>query len=123
MKNLNKVNKLAIALCNKKYQKSYFGPGVVLFNDTPPIDYHVYVLFDDAPICRWLKMFDKIAITIGEVVIIREKYLTPALIRHERVHVDQWRNSGPIFGWKYAMNPSKYEDAAEDAENLKGPIA
>lgn len=36
------------------------------------------------------------AITIGRLVIVREGKATPYLLRHEQVHVRQWRRHGPL---------------------------
>ncbi len=36
------------------------------------------------------------AITIGPLVVVRAGKATPYLLRHEHVHVRQWRRHGPI---------------------------
>ena len=38
-------------------------------------------------------------ITLGSLVIVRSGHATPYLLRHEMVHVRQWRRYG-VFGWK-----------------------
>lgn len=41
-------------------------------------------------------------ITLGSLVIVRRGKVTPYLLRHEMVHVRQWRRYGPVgFGARY----------------------
>jgi hypothetical protein len=41
-------------------------------------------------------------ITLGRLVIVRPGRVTPYLLRHELVHVRQWRRHGAIgFLWRY----------------------
>jgi hypothetical protein len=42
------------------------------------------------------------AITLGSLVIVRRGRITPYLLRHEMVHVRQWRRFGTVgFGARY----------------------
>jgi hypothetical protein len=50
-----------------------------------------------------------IAITLGETVFTRLPSLTPAALRHERVHVEQWRRFGRIgFPLRYIWSHLKH---------------
>lgn len=115
-KNLSSVNKFARSLCKDKYIYKSYKPGDTVFSGHPSLDYEVYVLEDGAPIYKWLNYWNKIAITLGEVVIVRKGWLSSRLLRHEEVHVKQWRDKGYKFAWRYCLNPSKYEDSANEAE-------
>ncbi len=49
------------------------------------------------------------AITLGSTVFTKLRSLTPAVLRHERVHVEQWRHFGPIgFPLRYLWNHLKH---------------
>ena len=44
-------------------------------------------------------------ITVGSLVIVRKGKATPYLLRHELVHVRQWRRYGVLgFGARYLVN-------------------
>ena len=50
-----------------------------------------------------------IAITLGGTVFTKLPSLTPAVLRHESVHVEQWRRHGCIgFPVRYLWNHLKY---------------
>jgi hypothetical protein len=56
-----------------------------------------YRLWEGGPVP---KGFD--GITLGSLVIVRSGKVTPYLLRHEQVHVRQWRRYGMIgFGVRY----------------------
>jgi len=113
---LNKITDRAREMCGKTCI-SVWGPASKPFPHQPAIDFWLYVMPKDAPIIRFLNAMGKRAITLGECVIVRAGELSPALIRHEAVHVGQWRAKGWRFGLIYLMNPKQYEGPAEAAEN------
>jgi len=116
MSKLDLANSVGHSLAKDVYK--WFPPGSVVFKSEPPIDFFVNVVGEEAWINRWLRFWGKTAITIGEVVLVVQGHLSPGLLRHEATHVAQWRSKGLRFAWKYILNPKKYENPAEDAENV-----
>ena len=56
-----------------------------------------YLLWEGGPVPKGAH-----GITLGSLVIVREGKATPYLLRHELVHVRQWRRYGVIgFGIRY----------------------
>lgn len=51
-----------------------------------------------------------VAITLGSLIIVREGYeYSEHLLRHELVHVRQWRRHGVIgFGFRYGIGYAKW---------------
>ena len=56
-----------------------------------------YRLWEGGPVPRGSDAF-----TVGSLVIVRRGKATPYLLRHEMVHVRQWRRFGPVgYGARY----------------------
>lgn len=79
----------------------------------------LYVVREGCLIDWVLGKLGKAAITLGECVIFRKGRKVAARVRHELVHVDQWREHGGWFFLKYAFAVDRYEDEAGGAEGAE----
>jgi hypothetical protein len=75
-------------------------------------------------LARWFLPRRYLAVTLCSHVLTRERHLDERVLRHERVHVEQWRRYGRVrflarylwFQWRYGYDGNPLEIEARLAE-------